>query len=121
MRIIPGLSSASRVLLARGERAVVDVEAEVVARAVHHPAAVVLAVLLVQRGLDVDALGQQAPVVQVLRDDPDGRIMDVAEPVARLACRDAGLLGAHGRRHRSARCASLNVPLTGSVRVMSAV
>ena len=40
-------------------RAVVDVETEVVAGPVDHPAAVVLAVLLVEGVLDGDALGQQ--------------------------------------------------------------
>ena len=69
------------------------VEAEVVARAVHHPAAVVLAVVLVEGGLDDDALGQQTPAVQVLGDDADRGGVDVAELVARLHGGDARLLG----------------------------
>ena len=62
------------------------------ARAVHHPAAVVLPVLLVEGALDVDALGQQAPLVQVLGDDPDRGGVDVGELVARLDRGQTGLL-----------------------------
>ena len=86
----------------------------------HHPAAVVLAVLGVERLLDDDAVGQQPPVVQVLGDDPDGRGVDVAERRARRHGGDAGLLrGVH--RVVDPRWASVNVPFTGRVRVMSAV
>ena len=43
--------------------------------------------------LDVDALGQQAPLVQVLGDDPDRGVVDVAELVAGPDRGEAGLLG----------------------------
>ena len=49
-----------------------------------HPAAVVLAVLLVEGVLDADPLGQQPPLVEVLGDHPDGGVVDLAELDPRL-------------------------------------
>jgi hypothetical protein len=87
-----GLEDGVVVLLPRREGAVVHVDAEVVARPVHHPATVVLPVVGVERGLDVDALRQQSPGVQVLGYDADRGRMHVAELVAGPAGGDARLL-----------------------------
>jgi hypothetical protein len=92
-----GAKLGIHVLLTRREGAVVHVEAQVVRRPVHHPAAVVLPVLLVQGVLDRDAVREQPPGVQVLGDDPDRCCVDVGELVAGLDRGDAGLLrGIHG-------------------------
>ena len=69
------------------------VEAQVVRRAVHHPAPVVLAVLLVEGVVDRDSLGQQPPRLEVLGDHSDGGGVHVAEQGPRSHCGDAGLLG----------------------------
>ena len=94
-----GAELAVEVLLAGGQGAVVDVDAEVVARAVDHPAAVVLTVLLVEGVLDAHALREEPPGVEALGDDPDRGGVDVAEPVAgpdrrqpRLLCGVDGLV-----------------------------
>ena len=67
---------------------------EVVAGAVHHPAPVLLA-LVAQRVLEVDR--QQAPLGELLGDDPDRRGVHVAEGVAGLGRGQAGLLGGEHR------------------------
>ena len=71
------LQDAIAVVLAAGLGAVVHVEAQVVAGAMHHPAAVLPTDLGIKRFGRAD--GEQAPLSEVLCDDGDGRLVHVGE------------------------------------------
>ena len=90
VKTMPSAQHAVEVEFPLGLRAVVDVEAEVVAGAVRHPAPVLLPVLA--EGL-LDRNREQAPFGKPLREDGGGGGVDVPEPRADPGGREPGVGG----------------------------